>query len=90
MSIKSAVVATADRYQAFAATVTSVGAVYWMGTLEGAWTILAVLLAEPDTAKFALWGNAVFRLLSFLQLKARAYLELTGTSLPQPPAPPAP
>ncbi len=84
MTIQSAVVATADRYSTFARIVTSVGAVYWLGTLEGAWTILAVLFADPEYAKYALYGNLFFRLTSFLQLKARAYLELTGTNMPKP------
>lgn len=85
MNMQSAVVATADRYSTFARVVTSVGAVYWLGTLEGMWTIIAVLFADPEYAKYALWGNLFFRLTSFLQLKARAYLELTGTNLPKPP-----
>lgn len=88
MSIKSAVVATADRYQAFAATVTSVGAVYWLGTMEGLWAILAVLFTSESGARFALCVVVGFRAVAFLQLKARAYLELTGTSLPQPPPSP--
>jgi uncharacterized membrane protein YiaA len=84
MTIKSAVVATADRYQAFSAAVTSVGAVYWLGAMEGLWAILAVLFTSDRGAHFALCVVVAFRALSYLQLKARAYLELTGTSLPKP------
>lgn len=84
MTLKAAVVATADRYQAFAAAVTSVGAVYWLGTMEGVWAILAVLFTSERGARFALCVVVAFRAISFLQLKARAYLELTGTSLPKP------
>ena len=84
MTIQSAVVGAADRYSTFARVITSVGAVYWVATLQGLWTILAVLFADNEHARIALYGNTAFSALTYLQLKARDYLKLTGINLPRP------
>lgn len=84
MSIKSAVVATADRYSTFARIVTSVGAVYWIASLQGIWTGLALVFSQGAGARFALYVNAGFTAITGLQLAARNYLKLTGTSLQKP------
>lgn len=82
MNIQTAVVGAADRYSTFARVITSVGAVYWVATLQGLWTILAVLFADDRHARLALYVNTGFSALTYMQLKARDYLKLTGRNLP--------
>jgi len=88
MNMKSAVLATADRHQVFARAVTSVGAVYWVTSLQGIWTGLAILFTEGEGMRFALYVNAVFSAISGLQMASRNYLKLTGTNLPRAGEPP--
>jgi len=85
MTLQSAVVAAADRHQAFARAVTSVAAVYWVSALQGIWSGLAIAFTEGDAMRVALWVNAVFSAIQGLQLASRNFLKLTGTNLPKDP-----
>lgn len=74
--------ATADLFPRTLKAFTDKRSVWLIGAIQGGWSLVAALFASGDAATFALWINAGFGLVTYMQVKAREWLELAGTDMP--------